>query len=125
MKANAGQIRAALDHPRHRLILLHGPDAGLAAELSARLGKAMGEAAERVDLDGSALKADPALAPSAINEVLRIEAPAQLFSRVAAERVELAGVPVEEGQRVAVLYASANRDATGVPDEGPLPSIPS
>jgi cytochrome P450 len=63
-----------------------------------------------------ALKADPALAPSAINEVLRIEAPAQLFSRVAAERVELAGVPVEEGQRVAVLYASANRDERQYPD---------
>ena len=61
MKANAGQIRAALDHPRHRLILLHGPDAGLAAELSARLGKTMGDGAERVDLDGPALKADPAL----------------------------------------------------------------
>ena len=60
MKANAGQIRAALDHPRHRLLLLHGPDAGLAAELSARLGKAMGDGAERVDLDGPALKADPA-----------------------------------------------------------------
>ncbi|WP_375427606.1 DNA polymerase III subunit delta [uncultured Sphingomonas sp.] len=60
MKANAGQVRAALDHPRHRLILLHGPDAGLAAELAARLGKAMGDGAERVDLDGPALKVDPA-----------------------------------------------------------------
>ncbi|HEX8382766.1 MAG TPA: DNA polymerase III subunit delta [Sphingomonas sp.] len=60
MKANAGQIRAALDHPRHRLILLHGPDAGLANDLAARLGKTMGAEAGRVDLDGAALKADPA-----------------------------------------------------------------
>lgn len=60
MKANAGQIRAALDHPRHRLFLLHGPDAGLAAELAARLGRAMGDGAERVDLDGPALRGDPA-----------------------------------------------------------------
>jgi DNA polymerase-3 subunit delta len=60
MKANGGQIRPALDHPRHRLILLHGPDAGLAAELAARLGRAMGEGAERVDLEGAQLKSDPA-----------------------------------------------------------------
>lgn len=62
------------------------------------------------------LQAEPQLAPSAINEVFRIEAPAQLFSRVAAERVELAGVPIEGGQRVAVLYASANRDERQYPD---------
>jgi cytochrome P450 len=62
------------------------------------------------------LKENPALAPSAINEVFRIEAPAQLFSRVAAERVELAGVQIEEGQRVAVVYASANRDERQYPD---------
>ncbi|MBY3553905.1 cytochrome P450 [Modestobacter lapidis] len=62
------------------------------------------------------LRDDPTLAPSAINEVFRIEAPAQLFSRVAAARVELAGVPIEEGQRVAVLYASANRDERQYPD---------
>lgn len=60
MKANAGQIRAALDKPQARLFLLHGPDAGLAAELAARLGRAMGEGAERVDLDGATLKSDPA-----------------------------------------------------------------
>ena len=62
------------------------------------------------------LRAEPALVPSAINEVFRIEAPAQLFSRVAACRVELAGVPIEEGERVAVLYASANRDERQYPD---------
>lgn len=60
MKASAGQIRPALDHPRHRLFLLHGPDAGLATDLAERLGRAMGDGAERVDLEGSALKADPA-----------------------------------------------------------------
>lgn len=60
MKATAGQIRPALDHPRHRLFLLHGPDAGLAAELAQRLGRAMGEGAEHVDFDGAQLKNDPA-----------------------------------------------------------------
>ena len=60
MKAGAGQIRPALDHPRHRLFLLYGPDPGLAAELASRLGRAMGDGAERVDFDGAQLKNDPA-----------------------------------------------------------------
>lgn len=56
------------------------------------------------------LREDPALVPSVVNEVLRIEAPAQLFSRVAADGAQVAGVPVQAGERVAVLYASGNRD---------------
>lgn len=62
MKANAGQIRAALQAPRPavRLHLLHGPDEGGAAALAQLLGRAMGDAAERIDLDGATLKADPA-----------------------------------------------------------------
>ena len=62
------------------------------------------------------LRENPALAPSVVNEVLRIESPAQLFSRVAAEGAHVAGVPVEAGQRVAVLYASGNRDENQYPD---------
>ena len=62
MKANAGQIRAALDaaSPDTRLFLLHGPDEAGASELAARLARAMGADAERVDLDGAALRSDPA-----------------------------------------------------------------
>ena len=58
----------------------------------------------------------PSLAPSVVNEVLRIEAPAQLFSRVATDGARVADVPVEAGQRVAVLYASGNRDERQYPD---------
>lgn len=62
VKANARDIRAALDRPSpdHRLFLLHGPDASAAAELAQRLAAAMGAEAERIDLDGAALKNDPA-----------------------------------------------------------------
>lgn len=62
------------------------------------------------------LKAHPELVGSVVNEVLRIEAPAQLFGRVAAERVEIGNVLIEEGQRVAIVYASANRDERQYPD---------
>lgn len=62
MKAARGQIERALDAGAadYRLILLHGPDESGSRELARRLAKAMGEEAERIDLTGAALKADPA-----------------------------------------------------------------
>ena len=62
MKANFNQLRAALDaaNPDIRLYLLHGPDEAGAADLAARLARAMGPDAERVDLDGASLRNDPA-----------------------------------------------------------------
>lgn len=62
MKANAGQMRQALQAPRPgiRFHLLHGPDEAGAAALAALLGPAVGADAERVDLDGPTLRADPA-----------------------------------------------------------------
>ncbi len=62
MKANAGQIRTALDRPSPdiRLYLLHGPDEAAAGELARRLASALGREAERIDLDAATLKGDPA-----------------------------------------------------------------
>ncbi len=62
MKVNAGQIERALDAPPANvaLYLLYGPDEAGSRAQAKRLERAMGESAERVDLDGAALKADPA-----------------------------------------------------------------
>lgn len=62
MKASESQLRAALDHPGPaiRFILLHGPDEAGARDRALRLARAMGPDAERIDLDGGMLKADPA-----------------------------------------------------------------
>ncbi|WEK44519.1 MAG: DNA polymerase III subunit delta [Candidatus Sphingomonas colombiensis] len=62
MKASETRIKAALDRPPAdiRLYLLYGPDESGAMALAARLGRAMGPEAERVDFDGAALKADSA-----------------------------------------------------------------
>ncbi|MEH3159858.1 MAG: DNA polymerase III subunit delta [Sphingomonas taxi] len=62
MKANARDIRSALERPSPdiRLYLLHGPDASATQELAAVLAKAMGADAERIDLDGATLRGDPA-----------------------------------------------------------------
>ncbi len=61
MKASEAQIRARLDKPGPdiRLFLLYGPDESGANDLAARLGRAMGGQAERVDIEGSSLKASP------------------------------------------------------------------
>lgn len=62
MKANEAQARAALDRPLPdvRLYLLFGPDEAGAMALADRLARAKGPDAERIDLDGATLKADPA-----------------------------------------------------------------
>lgn len=62
MKAgSARQIESALDRadPSIRLYLLHGNDDAGSRALAARLAAALGEGAERVDIEGSTLKDEP------------------------------------------------------------------
>jgi cytochrome P450 len=54
---------------------------------------------------------DLELAPKAIEEILRLEAPAQGLFRVTTREVELGGAVLPEGARVMAHFASANRDA--------------
>ena len=62
MKADRGQIERALDSAAGavRMFLLHGPDESGSRDLAGRLGQALGAGAERIELTGAALKADPA-----------------------------------------------------------------
>lgn len=61
MKANRAQVEKALKAPAEtRFFLLHGPDDSGSRALSRLLGAAMGAEAERIDLSGGDLKADPA-----------------------------------------------------------------
>ena len=61
VKANRGQLEKALRAPAEtRFFLLHGPDDSGSRALARLLGAAMGAEAERIDLSGSELKADPA-----------------------------------------------------------------
>ena len=61
MKANRAQIERALGNPAEiRFFLLHGPDEAGSRGLLRQLAAAMGEGAERIDLTGAELKADPA-----------------------------------------------------------------
>jgi cytochrome P450 len=53
---------------------------------------------------------DPEIAPKAIEEILRLEAPAQGLFRITTREVEIGGITLPEGARVMAHFASANRD---------------
>jgi len=62
------------------------------------------------------LAADPALIPSAIEELLRYEPPGTHIGRYVARDVEWYGQRVPEGSAMLLLVASANRDDRRYPD---------
>ncbi|ATY33122.1 DNA polymerase III subunit delta [Sphingomonas psychrotolerans] len=105
MKSSAGQIRAAVDKPDPaiRLYLFHGPDEAGAAELAARLARALGPDAERVDLDMKALREQPGrLADEA--------ASLSLFG--GARYIRLSGIEESAAEAIGLLLAA---ERTGSP----------
>jgi len=56
------------------------------------------------------LRADPSLIASAVEEVLRLEGPVLLTSRVALEEADVAGTCAHARQQGVVMLAAANRD---------------
>jgi cytochrome P450 len=57
------------------------------------------------------IRANPELVSSFVEEVLRYAPPVQFVYRAALQGVELSGVRIPNGARVAVLLGSANRDS--------------
>jgi cytochrome P450 len=58
----------------------------------------------------AALRSDPGLVPTAVEELLRFDTPAPMFERWVLEDIELHGITIPRGQELALLFASANRD---------------
>ena len=58
----------------------------------------------------AALKADPSRAEKVFEETLRLSTPTQGMWRVVTKDVELGGVQLAKGQRIIIVFASANRD---------------
>ena len=56
------------------------------------------------------LREDRSLLPAAIEEFMRFDSPLQLFERTATEDVQIGGITVERGQKIAALLGSANHD---------------
>ncbi|MFF0305342.1 cytochrome P450 [Streptomyces sp. NPDC004562] len=58
----------------------------------------------------AALRADHALIPSAIEELMRYDTPLQLFERWVLDDVEIDGTTIPRGAEIAMLFGSANHD---------------
>ncbi len=56
------------------------------------------------------LAADPALMPTAVEEMLRWVSPVMYFRRTATRATEIRGQAIREGDKVTIWYGSANRD---------------
>jgi cytochrome P450 len=73
------------------------------------LSAGLWELAARPD-EWSRLRAERALVPTAVEELLRMTTPVISFMRTATRDTELRGQPIAAGDPVLLLYASANRD---------------
>ena len=62
------------------------------------------------------LRSDPSLAATAVEEMIRFDAPLQLFERTAKQDTTIAGVDIPAGGRAAALLGAANRDPAAFPD---------
>ena len=58
----------------------------------------------------AALRADPALLPTAVEELMRYDTPLQMFERWVLEDIEVGGGVDPRGAEVALLFGSANHD---------------
>ena len=65
------------------------------------------------------LRGTPALLPAAIDEILRLHAPLISNRRVTTAPVEIGGRKIQAGERITLMWASANRDEAifDAPDE--------
>jgi cytochrome P450 len=58
---------------------------------------------------------DPAIIPSAVEELLRWETPVTTVARVATRDIELGGCPIHAGDNIGIVIGSANTDEKSVP----------
>jgi cytochrome P450 len=65
---------------------------------------------------GQSASESPSLIPNAINEILRLEAPIQGFSRYVASDYDMDGIMLPAESRAILFYGAANRDGPKFPD---------
>jgi cytochrome P450 family 142 subfamily A polypeptide 1 len=70
----------------------------------------------RLPAQRAALAADPAMIPTAVEEMLRWVTPIKNMARTATRDVTLRGQRIAAGQKLVLLYPSANRDEAVFPD---------
>jgi pimeloyl-[acyl-carrier protein] synthase len=62
------------------------------------------------------LRENPALIPSAVEELLRYDSPVQMTSRVLTEDMTVGGKQLRQGQMVVLMLGAANRDPQQFPE---------
>ena len=92
--------------------LLAGAGNDTTAKLIGWTGKLLSDHPEQRRL----LLEDPALIPSAVEEILRYETPGMQNARYAVEDIEIAGGIVPAGAALVCIMASANRDERRFPE---------
>ncbi|MEU5280405.1 cytochrome P450 [Streptomyces asoensis] len=68
----------------------------------------------------AALRADHALVPTAVEELMRYDTPLQLFERWVLDDIEIDGTTVPRGAEIAMLFGSANHDPAVFTEPGQL-----
>ncbi|MFF7854395.1 cytochrome P450 [Streptomyces sp. NPDC007904] len=68
----------------------------------------------------AALRADPSLVPTAIEELMRYDTPLQMFERWVLDEIEIDGTVIPRGAEIAMLFGSANHDPAVFADPGRL-----
>lgn len=99
---------APLPPPQLRALVRNLITGGLTTT-SQLLGNLLFELLTRPDFD-AAVRADPTLLQTAIEESLRLTPPLLFLARGCVRDTEIGGCPVHAGERVAIGTASANRD---------------
>nr|WP_222132414.1 cytochrome P450 [Pseudonocardia sp. C8] len=69
------------------------------------------------------LLADPGLIPTAVEELIRFDAPLQLFERTAMRDTTIAGHPVPAGTRIGALLGAAGRDPAAFGADADRPDV--
>jgi cytochrome P450 len=85
------------------------------SETTARLIGSAATLLAREPRHQAALRGDPSLIVSFVEEVLRTESPVQSVLRIAKEKTTIAGVSIPKGARIQLLLGSANRDSAAFP----------
>ena len=62
------------------------------------------------------LQQEPALMPSAVEELLRYDGPIQFVNRVAGSNVAIGGITIAAGETLMLMLAAANRDPAQFPE---------
>lgn len=88
-------------------IILFGAGGESTAALIGNMVRRLAQAPDIAD----ALREDPALIPRFVEEVARLEPPFKFHYRLVRRACELGGAELREGDRLMLVWASANRDA--------------